>query len=89
MRLINTKLDDFYLNPYKFIYKKDSDEIIKIINNIIDNKSNINKNNSTISENINDFNPLLFKLVANNNIVQLQNILKTIDNYIEYLYAKA
>jgi ankyrin repeat protein len=74
MKLINTNLDNYYLNPYKFIYKKDNNNIIEIIDNLINNK------NDSINSQINDFNPLLFKLVANNNTIQLENILKNNKN---------
>ena len=73
MKLINTNLDNYYLNPYKFIYKKDNN-IIEIIDNLINNK------NDSINSQVNDFNPLLFKLVANNNTIQLENILKNNKN---------
>ena len=72
MKLININLDNYYINPYKFIYKKDSNDIIEIIDNLINNPHNI--------DNKNNFNPLLFKLVANNNILQLENILKNNKN---------
>lgn len=73
MKLININLDNYYLNPYKFIYKKDSDNIMDIIDNLINNNKVINT--QTI-----DFNPLLFKLVANNNVTHLENILKNNKN---------
>jgi hypothetical protein len=40
MKLININLDNYYLNPYKFIYKKDSNNIMDVIDNLI----NTNKN---------------------------------------------
>jgi ankyrin repeat protein len=73
MKLININLDNYYLNPYKFIYKKDSNNIMDVIDNLINT-------NKVINTKINDFNPLLFKLVANNNITHLENILKNNKN---------
>jgi ankyrin repeat protein len=80
MKLINTNLDNYYLNPYKFIYKKDSNDIIHIIDNLINNNKLNNIDDKINSHKINDFNPLLFKLVANNNSLQLENILKNNEN---------
>jgi ankyrin repeat protein len=78
MKLINTNIDNYYLNPYKFIYKKDYNDVT--LNNNIHNKNNLDdsKKIGKIDKNnkVNDFNPLLFKLVANNNLSQLDNILK-------------
>ena len=75
MTLINTNLDNYFLNPIKFIYKKESTEIVNIIDKLIDNPKT-NKSNSNNKKNLNAFNPILFKLIANNNISQLENILK-------------
>ena len=119
---INTNLDKYYLNPYKFKYcndiesnihfenNNDLNEIIKILTSIImsnketnylknnqvifdydlgfnqiaktnkDINSNDNSKNLQLTKNILMDNKLnecnLFKLIANNNIKQLDNILK-------------
>jgi len=74
MNIISTKLDDYYINPYKFIYKKES-TIIDILDKLISNSNNKGHNVIIKEENDNKFNPLLFKLVANNNVGQLENTL--------------
>jgi len=82
MNLINTNLDNYYLNPINFTYKKDYNENTNIIDKFINtpkfNKSTVlinNKKNNSSDNNYN-FNPILFKLVANNNVSQLENIFK-------------
>jgi hypothetical protein len=88
-KIIDTSLDEYYIKPYQFHQKQnytltyktsDSDELANIINNLttnvinneIYNKKNLIKNN--------DFNPLVFKHIANNNINNLQNLLKADKN---------
>ena len=58
--IINTNLDNYFINPSKYIF----------------NSTKIENNTNNFIQNNNNFNPTLFKLVANNNIEQLDNMLK-------------
>ncbi len=88
---INTNIDDYFTNPTQFIssnnsnnYKTNvidesnaSSELANIINNLTNNfitlKPQINQKNIDVK---NDFNPLIFKHIANDNIAQLENLIK-------------
>ena len=81
---INLNLDEYFINPYKYSPTKniDNDNLFFNdnieLNEIIDSITKMVQHNS-INNNfkkINIFNPILFKLVANNNIGKLENILK-------------
>lgn len=78
---INLNLDEYFLNPYKYSKKNEDD------NNLLTNSNELNEiiNSLTkmvLSNSIKNsfvttcFNPILFKLVANNNIIKLENTLK-------------
>lgn len=85
--IIDTTLDDYYINPYQYnrkenyisIYKNsDATELANIINNLTFTAINKNKKNKfTTDEN---FNPLIFKHIANNNYSGLQNLIKNDKN---------
>jgi hypothetical protein len=75
------------INTYNFIYLDSSENNIKLIENIIENKKLPHiyiKNKSIISENINE---KLFRIHGGNNIVKLDNYILNINdlsnNYIE------
>ncbi len=89
---ININTDDYFINPKQFILSNSSNyktnvidesnatnELANIINNLTNNFItskpilNIKKNIETKK---NDFNPLIFKYIANDNITQLENLLK-------------
>ncbi len=92
---INTNIDDYFTNPKQFIssnnsnnYKTNviddstaSSELANIINNLTNNfitlKPQINQKNINFK---NDFNPLIFKHIANDNITQLENLIKISNN---------
>jgi ankyrin repeat protein len=79
---INNNLDEYYMNPNGFIYTSnnnnifddESSELIDIINTLTNIINNKNKNTKYI------FNPILFKYIANNNLISLQNFLQNNKN---------
>ncbi len=94
---INTTWDDYYLNPYRYnitnelneeittVSSPNSISLVNLINNLTNKalgntKTNTNTNN--FEQNEKKFNPILFKLIANDNIVQLENILKNKSNLL-------
>ncbi len=94
---INTTWDDYYLNPYRYnitnelneeittVSSPNSISLVNLINNLtnkalVNTNTNINTNN--FEQNEKKFNPILFKLIANDNIVQLENILKNKSNLL-------
>lgn len=92
---INTNIDDYFTNPTQFILSNNSNnyktnvidesnassELANIINNLTNNfitlKPQINQKNIDVK---NDFNPLIFKHIANDNITQLENLIKNSKN---------
>jgi hypothetical protein len=88
--LIDTTLDDYYTNPYFYISKdsnqntyktSDSAELAKIINELTNTIISNNKKNKEVKKtNEKNFDPIIFKHIANNNIVQLEKIIKTDKN---------
>ncbi len=86
---INTTIDEYFLSPYQYnpkhnnnkenieIIKNESKDLASIISNLTNlvlnkNKDDKNKKNNDEKE----FNPLLFKLVANDSIQELEKSLK-------------
>ncbi len=85
--IIDTSLDDYYINPYQYIYKNtytpiyktsDSTELANIINDLTNIV--IENNKIKLSTKKDNFNPIIFKHIANNNIESLQNLLKNDKN---------
>lgn len=92
---INIDIDNFYINPYKFNSIKnneytttnsDLNEIIKTLTSIILSNSNSNSNSNNYIEisdyiNVNNtFDSTLFKLIANNNIKEIEKLIKNNKN---------
>ncbi len=85
--IIDTTLDDYYINPYQYIHKdyytpiyktSDATELANIINNLTTKAINTNKKNQFQTDNT--FNPLVFKHIANNNYSNLQILIKNDKN---------
>ena len=70
-KIINLNYDNYYEEPYRYKYKNNNNNNLNNIMNLLLNDIN------SILENDNIFNPILFKLIANNNF---KEFLKTIEN---------
>jgi ankyrin repeat protein len=70
-KIINLNYDNYYQEPYRYKYKKNNNNNLNDIMNLLLNDIN------SILENDKVFNPILFKLIANNNF---KEFLKTIEN---------
>lgn len=79
---IDMEWDNYYINPYRFDKLNDpknptlisTNRLVNLINNFTDKSIDKNNSNST-NDNDKPFNPLLFKLIANDNMSQLEAIL--------------
>lgn len=85
--IIDTTLDDYYMNPYQYKHKEnytpiyktsDATDLANIINNLTTKAINTNKKNLFYTDD--GFNPLIFKHIANNNYSNLQNLIKNDKN---------
>jgi len=74
---INLNLDNYFIEPYQYINKNSinykNDEISDIINSLNNIVNNTQINKSNITEN---FNPILFKLIANDQNDELEKTIK-------------
>lgn len=77
LKIINLNYDNYYIEPYKYKYKKNNNNNLNDIMNLLLNYINSILENDKNDKNDNVFNPILFKLIANNNF---KEFIKTVEN---------
>ena len=80
---INLDLDIYFNNPYTYIPTLVTSKIDNTLEEIIYSILRINNKNKKIEDDKNKiFNPIIFKYIANNNLLKLEQILKTNNKFI-------